>query len=331
MRLPSGRRAATGKLDAPPGGHIKVGALVGYARVSTGNQDLAPQLDALRAAGCTLIVEERASGNDRDRPELARLLASLRPGDTLVVVRIDRLARSLGHLLQMLERLKTTGVAFRSLGDPIDTAGPSGTLILQILGAVAEFERSLIRERTRAGVAAARARGREPGNPRLRAGDPQAIRGIRDARDAAYLNRLLATASDWLPAVCELRDQRRSWEQVARVLNARVAMGRGGADPGGWTADRIARAVRRLVAEGLAEANLLEPKRRVMHGYSNASALGIVRTLLSGRPAASLAEIAAHLKAMGERTPRGEANWAKSSVALLVAKARRRGLPRASE
>jgi DNA invertase Pin-like site-specific DNA recombinase len=222
------------------------GETVGYARVSTGHQDLAPQLDALRGAGCTRIVEERASGSDRDRPELARLLSSLRAGDTLVVVRIDRLARSLDDLLGMLEHLKAAGVAFRSLGDPIDTGGPSGTLILQILGAVAEFERNLIRERTRAGVAAARARGREPGNPRLRAGDPEAIRKIRDARDAAFLDRVVSTASDWLPAVRELRGQRRNWDQVARVLNARVAQGRGGGDPGGWTADRIARAARRL-------------------------------------------------------------------------------------
>ncbi len=204
--------------------------------------------------------------------------------------------------------------------------GRAATPILQILGAVAEFERNRIRERTRAGVAAARARGREPGNPRLRAGDPEAIRKIRDACDAAYLDRVASTAINWLPAVRELRGQRRNWDQVARVLNARVAQGRGGGDPGGWTADRITRAVRRLVGEGLAERDLLEAKRHSSGGCSAAAAVGIVRSLLSSRPDASLAEVAAHLKAMGERTPRGSTDWAKSSVALLVRKARRSGV-----
>lgn len=128
MRLTTGQKRVQ-----PTGGrpHARRSETVGYARVSTGHQDLAPQIDALRAAGCTRIVEEWASGADRDRPELAHLIGSLQASDTLVVVRIDRLARSLDHLLGMLEHLKAAGVALRSLGDPIDTAGPSGILILQ--------------------------------------------------------------------------------------------------------------------------------------------------------------------------------------------------------
>src|SRR5690349_17754294 len=110
----------------------------------------------------------KASGTSRARPELARLLNRLCTGDTLVVVRIDRLARSLPHLLSVIERVRHAGGDFRSLGDPIDTAGPSGMLVLQIMGAVAEFERSLIVERTKAGLAAARAQGRVGGNPALR-------------------------------------------------------------------------------------------------------------------------------------------------------------------
>ena len=150
--------------------------LIGYARVSTEDQDTAAQTDALRAAGCAEIVEERASGASRTRPLLARALARIRAGDTLVVARIDRLARSLAHLLAVIEELRAHGAHFRSLGDPIDTSSPQGLFTLPG-GAgrrAAEFERALIRERTRAGLAAARARGRIGGNPALRARDPAA-------------------------------------------------------------------------------------------------------------------------------------------------------------
>ena len=101
------------------------GRLVGYARVSTEEQGTDPQLDELRAAGCEAILEEHASGADRTRPVLARLLRDIRPGETLVVVRLDRLARSVGHLLAVIERLETKGAHFRSLRDPIDTTTPA--------------------------------------------------------------------------------------------------------------------------------------------------------------------------------------------------------------
>ena len=160
--------------------------LIGYARVSTGEQTLDPQLVELREAGCTIIHKEQASGPDRARPALTRLLAAIRPGDTLVVVRLDRLARSLSHLLQVIETLEAKGAHFRSLGDPIDTATPQGRFSLQVMGAVAELERTLIRERTKAGLRSARAQGRIGGNPALRAGDREAIRKLRMARDETY-------------------------------------------------------------------------------------------------------------------------------------------------
>ena len=116
--------------------------LIDYARVSTGEQTVDPQLVELRKAGCTLIHEEQASGADRTRPALARLLARIGPGDTLVVVRLDRLAHSLAHLLQVIESLEARGAHFRSLGDPIDTATPQGRFSLQVMGAVAELERA---------------------------------------------------------------------------------------------------------------------------------------------------------------------------------------------
>ena len=137
--------------------------LIGYARVSTEDQTPLPQSQALKSAGCVEIHEEQASGGNRARPVLARVLERISKGDTLVVVRIDRLARSLSHLLEVIERLEAKGAFFRSLMDPIDTSSPQGKFTLQVLGAAAEFERALIRERTKAGLAAAAARGRKGG------------------------------------------------------------------------------------------------------------------------------------------------------------------------
>src|ERR1039457_2752232 len=177
------------------------GRLVGYARVSTEEQGTDPQLDELRAAGCDMVLEEHASGADRGRPVLARLLREIRPGETLVVVRLDRLARSVSHLLAVIEQLEANGAHFRSLHDPIDTSTPQGMFSLQVLGAVAQLERALIAERTKAGLNTARARGRVGGNPGLRAHDPEAIRKVRASRDAAHLDSVLAQLDSWLPTV----------------------------------------------------------------------------------------------------------------------------------
>ena len=124
------------------------GRLIGYARVSTDEQGTDPQCDELGAAGCSTILEEHASGADRSRPVLARLLRDIAAGETLVVVRLDRLARSVSHLLSVIEQLQARGAHFRSLRDPIDTTTPQGMFSLQVLGAVAQLERALIAERT---------------------------------------------------------------------------------------------------------------------------------------------------------------------------------------
>ncbi|WP_200290409.1 recombinase family protein [Rhodospirillum rubrum] len=158
---------------------------IGYARVSTDEQSTDAQLEALTDAGCDQIVTEHASGADPARPELGRLLRTIGQGDVLLVVRIDRLARSLSHLLQVLETLDARGAGFKSLGDPIDTTSPQGRFAFQILGAVAEFERALIRERTKAGLRAARHRGATLGNPGLASGSPEAMAKVQTARDAA--------------------------------------------------------------------------------------------------------------------------------------------------
>ncbi len=133
---------------------------IGYARVSTGEQNLDLQLDALNNAGCSKIFTDELSGAKTDRPGLTEALNYLRAGDTLVVWKLDRLGRSLKDLIEHVEHLKSNGIEFKSLNESIDTASPTGKFTFHLFSALAEFERDLIRERTRAGLAAARARGR---------------------------------------------------------------------------------------------------------------------------------------------------------------------------
>lgn len=141
--------------------------LIGYARVSTQDQDNAMQLDALAKLGCQLVYEEKGSGSTRKgRKELARCLASLRKGDTLCVYKIDRIARSLFDLLDILHHLEKVGAAIKSVTEPLDTTNPMGVFMIQILGAVAQLERSMIRERSIAGQLSVRERGRVPGRVR---------------------------------------------------------------------------------------------------------------------------------------------------------------------
>ena len=139
------------------------GHLVGYARVSTDDQDLSLQMDSLLGLGITQddIYTDKVSGAKTDRPGLGACLAKLQEGDTLVVWRLDRLGRSMHHLVELIEELRNRGIGFRSVSDGlIDTTSPSGELIFHIFSALAQFERRLIQERTKAGLASARARGR---------------------------------------------------------------------------------------------------------------------------------------------------------------------------
>ncbi len=138
-------------------------ALIGYARVSTVEQDTALQTDALRKAGCERIFEDTISGAKADRPGLAAALAYLRDGDVLAVWRLDRLGRSLPHLIETISALEARGIGLRSLTESIDTTTPGGRLIFHVFGALGQFERDLIRERTKAGLSAAAARGRKGG------------------------------------------------------------------------------------------------------------------------------------------------------------------------
>lgn len=157
-----------------------MGLTFGYARVSTQDQTLDLQQDALKAAGCTRIFTDTMSGAKVDRPGLGAVFDHLRAGDTLVVWRLDRLGRTLKDLIDLVARLEREGIAFKSLTEQIDTTTPTGTLIFHLFGSLAEFERALIRERTQAGLNAARARGRNGGRPKaLRGRDPKLIEAAR--------------------------------------------------------------------------------------------------------------------------------------------------------
>jgi DNA invertase Pin-like site-specific DNA recombinase len=182
--------------------------LFGYARVSTSEQDTAAQVAALKTAGCERIYREKASGGRWDRSELQRLLDQLQKGDVLVVWKLDRLSRSLRDVLAIMEQIANAKAGFRSLSEAIDTTSPAGRMMLQMLGAFAEFERAMLRERTKVGLESARRQGRIGGRPpKLRPQQQAEIvkmvsRGRKTAADAARLfgvhpatvSRLLAQA-----------------------------------------------------------------------------------------------------------------------------------------
>lgn len=163
----------------------RVTGLIGYARISTVDQDLALQLDALDGAGCIRVFKDKASGKLDRRPQLDACLDFLREGDTLVVWKLDRLGRSIRHLIDTVTALEGRGVGFRSITEGFDTTTPGGKLIFHVLGALAEFERNLIVERTKAGLIAARARGRKGGRPRVLT--PDKVATARQLVDAGEL------------------------------------------------------------------------------------------------------------------------------------------------
>src|SRR3954452_19271661 len=165
--------------------------LIGYARVSTLDQTLALQQDALTAAGCGDIYTDTVSGSVTDRPGLANALSHLRTGDTLVVWRLDRLGRSLSHLIETVRQLQEQGIGFRSLQEQIDTTTSGGKLVFHVFGALAEFERDLIMERTHAGLQAAWARGRVGGRPRS-----------LSPKKAELLRSLAADRRNAVPDIC---------------------------------------------------------------------------------------------------------------------------------
>lgn len=295
-------------------------AIIGYARVSTEDQTTENQVAPLSAAGCREIFTEHASGADRRRPELAKALKALQPGDTLMVVRIDRLARSASHLLEIIEGLELRGIAFKSLSDPIDTRSSHGRFVLQMLAAVAELERSIIRERTIAGLAIARKNGRIGGNPKLRDRDPETIAKVNAAREALRDEVLLTVADDILPFIEKMRPQH-PWEDVAIAL-AQAGLKRPDGKP--WDGPAIARAARRLAKNGM----LLEPDifdRATETDRPNNHVL-LVAMVAKTMENPTLLDIARKMEILKCKTPRGSATWSLSSVQNALQQAIAHGL-----
>src|SRR5882672_6421267 len=183
---------------------------IGYARVSTSGQRFALQISALRKADCRDIYREKITGKARQRPALNRALAALRPGDVLVVWKLDRLGRSLQHLVEIIGALDERGIGFQSLSDNIDTTSQSGKLLFHVLRAIAEFEASLISERTKAGMQAAKRGGKRLGRPPC----------LTDEQ-LAEAQRLRAKTALSVAAIAEALTVNRS--TLARALGRRIA------------------------------------------------------------------------------------------------------------
>ncbi len=178
---------------------------IGYARISSDGQSIHSQIDALTDAGCDRVYEEVASGARNDRPVLKEVLEYLRPGDVLAAYKLDRVARSLPHLIEIMEHLNQSEIGFQSLTEEINTTTPGGRLVFHVMAAISEFERDLIRERTAAGLAAARKRGRVGGRPRKMTPDMiEAARGLlasgKAVRDVADMFGIsVPTLYRWCP------------------------------------------------------------------------------------------------------------------------------------
>ena len=217
---------------------------------------------------------------------------------------------------QLIASIEIGNQTRQSLTDPIDTSSPQGKFTLQVLGAAAEFERALIRERTQAGLASARTKGRIAGNPGLRARDPAARRKVRLALMDGYMERLNETAQDWVPHVRRLRPDL-AWEDVVRIVNGPLPRERH------WTQSRLLRAVNAYVRDGfLPETVLARAGRRETDDRLPA----IVAAIKGADPDITLQAICTRLEAMRERTPRGRTSWQPSSVKMLLERAERLGL-----
>ena len=291
---------------------MHAGRNIGYGRVSTDDQNLSVQRQALEAVPCSLLFLEHGSGADRERPELARALKTLRAGDVLIVQRLDRLGRSLLHLLQIIEDLEGRGVAFRSLAEGIDMRTAEGRLLMHQLGAFAEFERKRIIARVQSGIAAAKRRGVVFGNPGLVAGNKAVIAKLAAGRRNAHVRDLVDRMENFMPTVRRLRPHT-PWAEVAKQLTAETGQG--------WSEQRLLRSVHRLAAEGRGFVDPALLKSAPRHRPRRSDELAaMIRGMRLMQPGISLRAIADQLQKMGVKSPRGHTNWSRSSVAKMLAK-----------
>ncbi len=299
--------------DASRGAEPTSRRLIGYARIAPDAHHTDTQATELRAAGCDQIRQDHGSGTSDNRPGLKKLLNEITQGETLVVTDLHRLGQSPANLLQLIERLLARGIHFRSLNDPIDTTTSQGMFALEVLGAIIKLDRSVTAERTKAGMKAAKAKGKLAGNPGLRDRLPEARAAISKAREKAYLDELQSSSESWLPVVQQLRPQH-SWENIALILNRR------GQD---WTVERLRRAVHRMAREKLVDPELLSRSSRRI---PDDRVMKLVAAVAIADPTLSLRGIAAQLDEMGERPARGGRKWQPSSVRHFLDEAHRFGL-----
>lgn len=283
-----------------------MGRKIGYARVSTGEQDTVGQRQALRAAGCKMVFEDVESGASRTRPQLKRCMEALEEGDVLVVARFDRLARSVPHLYEIMEDFKARGVGFRSLRESFDTTTPSGRLMVGLLTLIAQFERELIHDRSLAGIAAARERGVMFGNPGIRARDPVAIANMKIGQAEAYLRRARSSSRPWIGHIVRMRPHE-TWKAVHDHITRTLPAGQAP------TMETMVTTVRRLVAAGDIPQEVLEraPNSR------NEKIEDIARSIHSDNPGMSLRGIGRELERRGHRPARAAA-WSAQTVARLL-------------
>lgn len=283
---------------------------VGYARVSTYEQDTASHRSDLKEAGCLVVYQDIASGADRKRPELARCLQSMKKGDTLLVARLDRIARSLSHLLEIVEDLSARGISFRSLADPFDTSSAQGRLHMAMLGAFAEFERHLIRDRTMAGLSIAKAKGKKAGNPKFRERDPVAIGLMRASQADTYLSRVRAGAAPWIETVRRMRPNA-TWERVAAYINARRLTDKP------VSARLLQQHSRKLVGAGDLEPMVLDRAPNPVASAATTSARDALAGIREQNPDASLRALAVLLAEAGFHPKRAK-TWSPGSVKALL-------------
>lgn len=286
--------------------------LLGYGLVSIDGREGDDEMQRLRSAGCDRIFHD-VDTHQAQRPVLMRLLGQLTTGDILVVVTLDRVARSIGHLIDLIEHLQKRGVHLRSLEDHLDTSAPETEISLRAFRTVVRLQTALQSQRSKAGIKAAKAHGKIPGNPGLRERRPEAIEAVSKARDKRYLDELVASSDTWLPVVQDLRPQH-SWDNIVLVLNRRGQ---------NWTVERLRRAVHRMVRQGLASPDIVtRSPRRPPSDHP----MKIVAAIAIAHPGLSLRDVAAKLDEMGERPSRGGRKWQASSVRHLLDDAYRLGL-----
>lgn len=280
------------------GGDVR---LLGYARVSTADQSTDTQRETLLAAGCEQIFTDTASGGIRTRPGLDNAIAALRPGDTLLFTRLDRVARSLVNLLEIVRTVAAKGAGFRSLSDPFDITSPQGRLMMQMLGSFAEFERALIQERTYAGMAAARARGAMIGNPAIRSQDPIQLALMRVQRADTILERSRNTIRPHLNLIRRLRPDA-PWSVVLDHINT------GKPEDEHMHVTTLKTHIRRLV-----KAGEIDPLDGRAMGETASASLSIAADRLKRDPETSYRDLATFLNEEGLKPARAN-QWTEDRL-----------------